>query len=261
MRGLGELAAPAIAKEVAALRLLAAQSGPPTNVIRFFDTGTLRVGESALLLPWVALEYVDGGAEGVTLRARVEKSIAATGSAFDFARAERAIRHLCSALDAIHRVGVVHRDVTPNNVLATGIGVSECFKVADFGVARISSVSTFGDVLLGTPGYCAPEQSFPDEVGAGPYTDVFGLACTTFFLLTGEPYFESRSIPETLVAVCQSTRRELRSSKMLHRSMSVDGTFCGKIDDLLSRATRARPEQRMAKIAEFERAALGLFAR
>ena len=175
VRELAGLAATSISKEVAALERLSARPGASPHVVRFYDSGSLRIRDHELELPWVAVEYVDGGSEGTTLRARVQASIAQTGAAFDLPRAQRAISAIAIGVAAIHGVGVLHRDVNPSNVLCTGSGAEELFKLADFGLARVSSVGTFGNVLLGTPGYCAPEQSFPDKIGVGPYSDVFSV--------------------------------------------------------------------------------------
>jgi serine/threonine protein kinase len=254
VRELGALAGPAIAKEVSALRLLSERSPRTPYVVAFLDSGTLRIADSSLALPWVALEYVDGGGEGVTLRARVQHAVSTTQFAFDLRRARNAVKCLTAGLTAIHDVGVIHRDLTPNNVLASGSGADECLKISDFGVARVSSVSTFGDVLLGTPGYCAPEQSFPDKVGIGPYTDVFGLACTVYFLLTGEPYFAARSIPEMLMAVHAPARASLTTARALSPTLRGRVAACADLDHALAGATRAKPEERPRSAAEFAKA-------
>lgn len=256
VRELGQLAGPAIAKEVAALRLLSERSAPTPYVVAFLDSGVLRIGNSSLALPWVALEHVDGGLEGVTLRGRVQHAVASASFAFDSARAERAVKCLTTGVSAIHEVSVVHRDLTPNNVLACGSGAEECFKISDFGVARVSSVTTFGDVLLGTPGYCAPEQSFPEKVGVGPYTDVFGLACCVYFLLTGEPYLVARSIPETLMAVHRPTRPRLAAASALSPTLRDRPTTCAALDRIFAQATRANPAERPQSAREFREAVL-----
>jgi serine/threonine protein kinase len=212
--------------------------------VRFFDAGTLRIRDNALELPWLAVEYIDGGPEGTTLRARVADSLQRTGYAFDLPRARRAIASMIAGVTAMHEVGIVHRDVNPGNVLCCGSGETEAFKISDFGLARVSSVTTFGSVLLGTPGYCAPEQSFPDKIGVGPHTDMFSVACCTYFVLTGEPYFEAPTIPEMLVAVYAKERRKLRDAKGLCAELRGDERLCAEIDDALERGTAADPRGR-----------------
>jgi serine/threonine protein kinase len=244
IREMPSLASAAIGKEIAALERLSGEAAPSPFVVRFLDTGTLRIRDNALELPWLAVEYVQGGPEGTTLRARVADSLTRQGSAFDLVRARRAIMSMSAGLSAIHEVGVVHRDLNPGNVLCSGSGETESFKIADFGLARVSSVSTFGSVLLGTPGYCAPEQSFPDKVGVGPYTDVFSLACCSYFILTGQPYFDAPTIPEMLVAVYGAERRSLRDTPGLCPELRADHALCAELDRVLARATAADPQVR-----------------
>ncbi len=254
------LVASTIMKEVAALKRLGARVPPVQNVIQFLDAGTVRVGEPALELPWVAVEYVRGGDEGVTLGLRVVASIARSGAAFPARRAQRAVEGIAAGIAAVHELNVIHRDVAPSNVLVTGTGTHETFKLADFGLARVGSVSTFGDVLLGTPGYCAPEQSFPGSVGIGPYTDVFGLACTTYFVLTGEPYFQAPTIAETLVAVYDPTRRSLLDARALSAELRARPEACRAIDGVIAAATRAKPEERLQSVGIFGGQVLPLLA-
>ncbi len=244
VRDIAGLAAAAIRKEVAALERLSAQSAPSPFVVRFLDTGTLRIRDNPLDLPWLAIEYIEGGPEGATLRARLADALKRQGSAFDVPRALRAIKSMIAGVSAMHAIGVVHRDVNPGNVLCSGSGADEAFKISDFGLARVSSVMTFGSVLLGTPGYCAPEQSFPEKVGVAPHTDVFSLACCTYFVLTGEPYFEAPTIPEMLVAVYGSERRRLRDAPGLCAELRGNQALCREIDGVLERATAADPRGR-----------------
>jgi eukaryotic-like serine/threonine-protein kinase len=250
VRELAELAGTAINKEVAALRRLSERVPPTPFVVQFLDSGSFRLESSALDLPWVALEYIHGGLDGTTLRSRVERSLSRTGAAFDVRRARSAIKSISAGVTAIHEVGVVHRDVTPGNVLCCGFGETEIFKISDFGLARVSSASTFGSVLLGTPGYCAPEQSFPDAVGVGSYTDVFGLACTIYFLLTGEVYFSAPSIPEMLVAVQSPERRSILDARGACRELRERRALGLELDRELSRATRADPRERQQSAEE-----------
>lgn len=250
IRDSGALAAAAIGKEVLALQRLSERDPPTPYVVRFFDSGVLRFGDHALELPWFAVEYVDGGSEGTTLSARVERERARSGHAFTRTRALRAVASMAAGVTAIHEVGVIHRDVAPGNVLCSGTGDTERFTIADLGLARVSSAATFGSVLLGTPGYCAPEQSFPDRVGVGPYTDVFGLACTIYFLLTGDPYFVAATIPETLVAVYGDERQSVRDARYTAPELRNDADACRTIDEILALSTRSDPRERPESAAE-----------
>jgi serine/threonine protein kinase len=90
----GETALMVIKKEAVALGRLNERVPPTPYVVRLIDTGTAtyQASHQPLTLPWLALEYVHGGVEGTTLGERVQTSVAATGYAFEPARAAHCIR-------------------------------------------------------------------------------------------------------------------------------------------------------------------------
>jgi serine/threonine protein kinase len=256
IRGTSALAELTIKKELEALRRLMADGKPSPYVVRFLDTGSVQTPGVALDLPWIATEFVEGGSGGLTLRERVERSLAETGSAFALARMRNAVQCVSCGLAAIHELGILHRDVAPKNVLCTGQGRDEVLKLSDFGLARVATAATFGQVMLGTPGYGAHEQSFPEKVGAGPHSDVFGFACTVFYALTGEAYFRADSIPETLVAVYSPSRRDLRECPGLHPELKEPEGFARQLNEHLAKATRPNPAERFQSAREFAEALL-----
>lgn len=93
---------------------------------------------------------------------------------------------LAEALAAIHRAGVVHRDLKPGNVILTADGP----RVIDFGIARPENDATAftqPGVPIGTPGFMSPEQTRGEEIG--PASDVFALGATLCYAATGvEPF-------------------------------------------------------------------------
>lgn len=242
----GDTAATAVRKEAVALGRLNERVPPTENVVRLMDTGkvVLDYAGKQIQLPWLALEYVEGGLEGTRLDQRIEYSLKETGYAFDLERAARAIQALADGLSEIHSVGVVHRDLTPGNVLCCGSADTEMFKISDFGIARPAGVSaTFGDVMLGTPGYVSPEQAFGGPP-VGPYSDVFSLAAVVFFLLTGEHYFDVRSPMAALAAARAKERRSVLESPTLPNDLRERQAACQAIDLALARATSPNPEGR-----------------
>ncbi|HVV86837.1 MAG TPA: serine/threonine-protein kinase [Kofleriaceae bacterium] len=113
----------------------------------------------------------------------------------DVRRAVHLIRQAASSLAEAHERGLVHRDVKPANVFALSTGEAPDFvKVLDFGLVRelVRPVGqgTREGVMLGTPAYMAPEQFLGADVG--PAADVYGLAATLYYLLTGAPPFDDR---------------------------------------------------------------------
>ncbi|WP_411100384.1 serine/threonine-protein kinase [Streptomyces sp. x-45] len=93
---------------------------------------------------------------------------------------------LAEGLDAIHRCGLVHRDLKPGNVVVAADGP----RVIDFGIARALEASshTVSGVVAGTPAYMSPEQARGDR-GVGPASDVFALGSVLAFAATGRAPF------------------------------------------------------------------------
>ena len=123
IRGLAGKAATSLIKEVTALERLASGFPPTPHVVRFLDTGVHRIAGAALDLPWIAIERANGGADGTTLRARVGKAIERSGHAFGAERARLAVGSMVAGVDAMHQLGVIHRDLNPANVLCSGWAV------------------------------------------------------------------------------------------------------------------------------------------
>lgn len=96
-------------------------------------------------------------------------------------------KRLAAALGAAHRAGVVHRDVTPNNVL---VDADEDAVLTDFGLARVDGRHTAtATSVMGTPGFVAPELF--DGHRADARSDLYGLGATLFVAATGTPPFGS----------------------------------------------------------------------
>src|SRR5258706_6207343 len=150
----GDTARMIVQKEAVALGRLNERVPQSPFVVRLLDIGELEYKRHGadLSLPWLAIEYVHGGAEGATLDERVKRVVRETGTAFSAERALRVLRHMVEGLREIHEVGVIHRDINPTNVLCCGSAVSEIFKISDFGIARpIGMQGTFGPAAVGTP--------------------------------------------------------------------------------------------------------------
>lgn len=161
--------------------------------------------------------------EGPNLRERIE----AAGS-LPVDEALDIIEQVASALDEAHRLGLVHRDVKPANILLDGSGSAQ---LADFGIVRDASatrVTTTG-AWLGTLDYAAPEQIGGSEVDAR--TDVYALAAVTFHALSGSVPFPRPDQMSAMWAHVHEPRPSLPSDLFAHaaqvsaviaRGMAVD---------------------------------------
>jgi WD40 repeat protein len=139
-------------------------------------------------LPYLCLEFVDGGSVADRLRTGPQPA----GPAADL------VETLARAMDVAHRRGIVHRDLKPANVLLTSDGRP---KISDFGLAkRLEEVAgrTASDVVLGTPSYMAPEQIPGVGPAVGPAADIYALGALLYECLTGRPPFYGMSVLETV---------------------------------------------------------------
>ncbi|MEU0187579.1 serine/threonine-protein kinase [Streptomyces sp. NPDC006207] len=103
-------------------------------------------------------------------------------------------RMLARALTAVHDAGLVHRDVKPGNVLLAVDGP----RLIDFGIARATEETalTSADMIVGTPGFLAPEQARAQP--ASPASDVFSLGCLLSYAATGRLPFGTGAVDALL---------------------------------------------------------------
>lgn len=170
------------------IQSLAALSHP--HVVRVQDYG--RAPDGTL---YYAMELV----VGLTLDELVERQ-----GPLHPARVVHILRQLCDALDDAHWRGLVHRDLKPGNVMLSEHAGGKDFAVLlDFGlvgaVERGESHAplTRADVIMGTPGFMAPEQCAGDG-DVTPATDIYSMGAIGYFLLTGQSPFGARPLIELL---------------------------------------------------------------
>ncbi|MFT3699803.1 MAG: serine/threonine-protein kinase [Kofleriaceae bacterium] len=152
------------------------------NTVAVFDYGPTVDGRSF----YYAMEYLGGGLNLEELVVREGPQPAA--------RIVAILVQVCGALEEAHGQGIVHRDITPTNImLCERGGMPDVVKVLDFGLAQLFTAE-IGDehqALHGTPLYMAPETI--DSGTVGPASDIYALGCVAYFLVTGKPPFEGKT--------------------------------------------------------------------
>ncbi len=199
---------------------------PCPQVAAIYDVGEWR-GR-----PFIVMEFIAGG----TLADRMSEGPVAAEEALGW------IADAAAAIDAAHAHGVVHRDVTPSNLMLTPDGV---VKVVNFGIARVlegetSATITRAGMALGTAGYISPEQARGER--GGPASDVYALAVVAHELLTGVRPFGGRSPPAEMAA---------RLSEAPPRPSGRRPGLPLAIDPVFARALAVPPERRQASAAAF----------
>ena len=133
--------------------------------------------------PYIVMQYIAG------------ESLDRAGERMTREEKARAVQQVAYALHEAHRLGIVHRDVKPSNIMVEhGEDGTRKPYILDFGIARemgksIQMTSSFA----GTPAYMAPEQAKGDVEALDRRTDVYALGATLYDLLAGRPPFEGAS--------------------------------------------------------------------
>ncbi|QNP39822.1 serine/threonine-protein kinase [Lysobacter solisilvae (ex Woo and Kim 2020)] len=133
-------------------------------------------------------------------------------------------RTIAEAVDYAHRLGVLHLDLKPSNILLDRAGTP---KIADFGLARRlgRGLSVENQHVLGTPSYMAPEQTDAQHGVLTPATDVWGLGTILYECVAGSPPFLAPTAAETLRLVREGRVRKLSRSADVHRDLEA---ICAK---------------------------------
>lgn len=193
-------------------------------------------------MPGPYLYYVMPYVEGPSLGTRLHKD-----EKLPVDEAIKIVREIAGALDYAHTVGIVHRDIKPDNILLSrGHAV-----IADFGIARAVNAArghtlTVPGSSIGSPAYMSPEQINGSEVDAR--TDQYALGCIAYEMLAGRPVFKGDTI-----------------ESLFHQHLSVEPPpladlrpeIPDTVSDAVNRALAKKPDDRFATTAEFADALAG----
>jgi eukaryotic-like serine/threonine-protein kinase len=160
---------------------LASQLSHP-NMVEIYDYG--RASDGSL---YYAMEYLEGETIG---------RLVLEDGALPVARAVHLLRQVCAGLTEAHGKGMVHRDVSPTNIMVCHYGGEYDFaKILDFGLVKHIAAEEQETItrslrLLGTPLYMAPER-LRDPADVDARADIYALGAVAFFVLTGRRMFET----------------------------------------------------------------------
>jgi len=145
-----------------------------------------------------------------------------------------------------HQLGVVHRDLSPGNILLTQRESGLHCTVIDFGLAKCidedqEKLTETGE-RLGTPLYMSPEQSGGYQ--ASPSSDIYSLGCIAYEMITGSPVFDGRTVAEILRQHCNEPPKPF-AAVAPHRKVPP------AIEAVVMRALRKVPDKRWPDMAAF----------
>lgn len=163
---------------------------------------------------YMVMEFI----EGVNLKKVSQANFGTTA----VSSASTVLKEIGKALSEVHKRGLLHRDVSPDNIIIRTDGSA---KLIDFGAARnvLGNKSKSLTVVL-KPGYAPPEQ-YSSSGKQGPWTDIYALACTVYFFLTGKKVQDSMSrLGSDSVLPLHKARTDIpkRFSDIIAKAMELD---------------------------------------
>lgn len=166
------------------------------------------------------------------------------------ARAAHILRQTCLSLEEAHAHGMIHRDVKPGNIFICRLGTEYDFaKVLDFGLVKALNAKDEGLTaeggIMGTPDYMPPEMAL-GGANAGPASDLYGLGCVAYWLLTGKRVFETNGPVAMMLAHVQETPTPL--------SEKAGYEIPAALEKIVLRCLAKNPADRYASAEELEHA-------
>lgn len=198
------------------------------NIVQVYDVGKFDS------IHYIAQEYVPGS----NLHAYIQRR-----GALPLAEAISILWQATAALQKASSIGLVHRDIKPDNLLLTPDGE---VKIADFGLARARGQSqnlTAVGVALGTPLYMSPEQI--QGLAVDSRSDLYSLGATAYHMLSGRPPFSGET---PLALAMQHVQATPVSLKQLRPDLP------DSLVDIVHKLLNKSPEERFATAAELSRA-------
>lgn len=193
------------------------------NIVSVIDFGQTEEG-----IVFLAMELLDGETLGDIVTAKGPLSTAKTLWLME---------QVCNGIYAAHQQGVIHRDLKPNNIMVSRVsGNDTIVKVLDFGISKPLSEEdlkhTRLGMVMGTPGYLAPEQ-IEGQRSIDPRADIYALGAILYFCLTGVPPYKGAgreiimnkqlsSAPAPLDSFSHIEPTALKMQAVIDKAMQID---------------------------------------
>jgi CHASE2 domain-containing sensor protein len=192
------------------------------NIIRIIDAGEVNG------CPYYAMELITGTALDRELKNNYR---------FDLIEVRKICGAIARALALAHQAGIIHRDIKPSNIMVTNLGVP---KLTDFGIAKSSNSAdlTLAGVIVGTPGFLAPELCQGGEPSV--LSDIYSFGATLYRLITGRLPFAGKDFKTTLSMVLTTKPKEIRSLRQ-----DIDDDMAHLIMSCLEKDPADRPQNMM----------------
>lgn len=215
------------------------------NAVRVDDIDETEDGR-----PFIVMEYI----EGQSLKKLIQEQ-----GALPAGRACSIVKQVAAALDAAHRLGMVHRDIKPDNIVLIQAPQGEQAKVLDFGIAKLKE-SRAGDtagmtltgtgVVIGTPQYMSPEQAMGkrgDQLDGR--SDLYSLGIVMYQMLSGELPFKADTTMEMLLCHMQRPPTPIGA---IRPESQIPERIANLVMRLLEKKPESRPASASALIEEIE---------
>lgn len=183
------------------------------NIVHVYDMS------ASLGRAYIAMEYV----EGSNLHTYLQQSGPLTTR-----ETISLMVQACSALEAVHNAGIVHRDIKPDNILIAKGGL---VKLSDFGLAKADTQRITGtNVIMGTPAYMAPEQARGHE--ADNRSDIYSLGLVMYEMLTGQAPFRD------------GDRLQRQQNEMPPDPITINNAIPAPMNDIIMKCIQKDPAAR-----------------
>jgi serine/threonine protein kinase len=220
------------------------------NAVRVDDIDEAEDGR-----PFIVMEYI----EGQSLKQLIQEH-----GALPVPRVCSIVKQVASALEAAHGLGMIHRDIKPDNIVLIETDAGEQAKVLDFGIAKLKETRAGGvggmtltgtGVVIGTPQYMSPEQAMGkrgDELDGR--SDLYSLGVVMYQMLTGDLPFKADTTMEMLLAHLQKPPTPIQVQRP---ELQIPESITTLVMRTLEKDRELRPAGARAFIEEIERAESG----